>query len=83
MDGKRRGELAATLIGNPLWELMKTELPQHYYNHFRGAVDVKERERMAMAHDIFDDAVAYIEEQAQMGAMIPIPETETGDGDDT
>lgn len=82
MDGKRRAELAAAIMGNPLWDLMKTELPQHYYNHFRES-EGEDRVRVALAHDIFDDAVVYIEEQAQMGANIPIPktETETGDGE--
>jgi hypothetical protein len=78
MDGKRRAELAATLIGNPLWELMKKELPEHYYNHFREANSPEERERLALAHDIFDDAIVYVESQAQMGSAIPFPET--GDG---
>jgi len=80
MDHKRRTDLAQMIIQNPLWETMKDDLKQHYYSHFRLAINAADRERIAMAHDIFDDAVNYIESQAQMGEKIDFPVPTTGDG---
>lgn len=73
MDHKRRAELAHMIISNPLWDEMKKDLPQHYYSHFRLALNEADRARIAMAHDIFDDVLNYIETQAQMGQKIEFP----------
>jgi hypothetical protein len=80
MDHKRRAELAQMMISNPLWEIMKDELKIHYYNHFRLALNITDRERIATAHDIFDDVINYMESQAQMGEMINFPKTGDGKG---
>ena len=76
-----RSEFAAAITSNPLWALMKEELPRYYYENFRATTDEKQRERLALAHDMFDDVMQYIEAQAAMGAVIDFPEDKAaGDG---
>lgn len=77
---EERAIYAAQITSNPVWDLMKQELPQFYYNGFRASETMEDKERVALAHSIFDDVVAAIEAQAAMAADISEP-TETGDGD--
>lgn len=76
MDDKVKTQHAREIVTNPLWELMKAELPAYYYRHFRVLAGA-DRERVAMAHDIFDDMIKYIELQMGMGEILEFPTDES------
>jgi hypothetical protein len=76
MNQKERAMYAKQIVENPLWELMKTEIPRYYYDHFRENADPVARERVATAHDIFGDVMRYVEGQAAMGEILEFPEME-------
>lgn len=81
MNKAERSAHAAEILNNPVWEEMKQALPQTYYNAFKDAIgDISSRERISLAHDIFNDVAAYIEASFVMGAELELPEElKTGD----
>ena len=64
MDRKR---LAADIINNPLWGETIEALGRYYYEGFRQAKSLEDRNRIALANDILDDFQSFLELALQEG----------------
>ena len=77
MNDKDRELYAAQIINNPLWVEICDELPRKWYMQFRATTDREMRDRLALAHDIWDEVRSEIEQTAAMG--VEVSKTNSGD----